>query len=320
VKLGGTLTLPRDRRPSPAVILISGSGPQDRDETAFQHKPFLVLADHLTRSGIAVLRFDDRGVGKSTGDIMQSTAEDFVGDVLAGVAYLETRKEIDPRKIGLVGHSEGGTVAAMAAARSGDVAFLVMLAGSGLPGEELLYLQAAAMIRAAGGDDAALERERRIQTVVFDAIRNESEPAVAAKRAKEALQEELKKLPDAERERLGEGAESFVDAQVKVASSPWFRSFLTLDPGVALSRVKCPVLALIGEKDLQVPPKENLRAIEQALRANTNTDATVKELPGLNHLFQTSKTGAVAEYVKIEETFSPKALELISSWIREHAR
>jgi pimeloyl-ACP methyl ester carboxylesterase len=320
VKLGGTLTLPRDRRPAPAVILITGSGPQDRDESLMGHKPFLVLADHFTRNGIAVLRVDDRGVGKSTGETMKSTSEDFVGDVLAGVEYLKTRKEIDAKKIGLCGHSEGGIVGPMAAAKSRDIAFVVMMAGTGLTGEEILYLQGAALIKAAGGDEKSLALQRNTQELIFKIIKAEKDPAVAEKKIIESLREELKKYPEEEVKHLGGNTDAAIEAQAKSANSPWFRSFLTLDPRIALAKVKCPVLAINGELDLQVPSKENLPEIEKTLKGGGNKDVTVKELPKMNHLFQTATTGAVAEYSQIEETISPAALDLMTAWIKERTR
>lgn len=320
VRLAGTLTLPRDKRPAPAVLLITGSGPQDRDESLMGHKPFLVLADHFTRNGIAVLRVDDRGVGKSTGDTMQSTSDDFVGDVLAGVEYLKTRKEIDPKKIGLCGHSEGGIVGPMAAARSRDVAFVVMMAGTGLPGEEILYLQGAELVRAAGGDDQALAAQRKTQEIIFGILKREKDPQQAEKALIEALRQELKQYPEEVLRQMGGNLDAVIAAQVKSANSPWFRSFLTLDPRVALAKVRCPVLAIIGEKDLQVPPKQNLPEIEKALKAGGNKDVTVKELPSLNHLFQTCTTGSLSEYGSIEETIAPAALELMTNWILERTK
>lgn len=319
VTLGGTLTLPREGRPAAAVILISGSGPQDRDESLLGHRPFLVLADHLTRQGIAVLRVDDRGVGKSTGNTMNSTSEDFAGDVLAGVEFLKTRREINAKKIGLIGHSEGGIVGPLAAAKSPEIAFVVMLAGPGLPGEEILYSQGEAIVRAAGGDDATVARQRRIQLLIFSAIKSEKDPKAAAAKARELLMDEINKLSDAEKAALGDPAAT-VDAQIAAANSPWFRWFLTHDPRPTLAKLKCPVLAVIGEKDLQVPSKANLAEIEKALKSAGNKDFTVKELAGLNHLFQTATTGALSEYSMIEETFAPSALKLISDWIRERTK
>ena len=314
VKLAGTLTLPRTDKPVPAVILITGSGPQDRDESLLGHKPFLVLSDHLTRKGIAVLRVDDRGVGGSSGRISTSTSEDFAGDVLAGVEFLKARKEIDPRKIGLVGHSEGGLIAPMVAARSKDVAFIVMMAGPGLIGEEILFLQSALISRAGGADDAALARGRAMLDILFRALREEKDDELVKKRIKQEYGSYVEKLDEQQR-KLVEAEARNVEAQLNSMVNPWFRYFLTYDPKPALEKVKVPVLAVNGEKDLQVPPDENLKAIELALKAGGNKDHTIVKLPSLNHLFQTSQTGSPAEYMKIEETMSPAALDTISSWI-----
>lgn len=320
VKLAGTLTLPNLEGRCPAVLLISGSDPHDRNGAMMGHKPFLVLADHLTRQGIAVLRVDDRGVGVSTGDCFEATSEDFAGDVLAGVEYLKSRKEISAKQIGLIGHSEGGIIAPMAAVRSPDVAFIVMMAGTGLIGEEVLYLQTtmfAKFLKARGVSDHVAAAGRAQQEKLFAIIKEERDNAVAAKRIRELLIGNLsKKLSEDEKEAL-EAMEAALEPQIKLLLSPWFRFFLTYDPKPTLSKVRCPVLAIVGEKDLQVAPKENMRAIEGALKAGGNTRYTIRELPNLNHLFQTAETGWPDEYAKIEESISPDALSLISKWIRQ---
>jgi hypothetical protein len=319
VKLAGTLTLPPGKGPFPAVLLITGSGAQDRNEAILGHKPFLVLADHLTRKGIAVLRVDDRGVGGSTGNVSQATSEDFAGDALAGVEFLKSRKEINPKKIGLIGHSEGGIVAPMAAVKSKDIAFIVLMAGTGLTGEEILYLQGELISRAAGAHLLDVAAQRRVQEQMFAVVRSEPDNARAEKKLREILAEEVSKLSEEEKKAAG-SASAAMEAQVKQVLSPWFRFFLTYDPKPTLRKVKCPVLAINGEKDLQVPPKENLRAIEDALKAGRNKDYTVKELPGLNHLFQTCKTGAPSEYAQIEETMAPVALETMAEWILKRTK
>jgi len=320
VKLAGTLTLPHLQGRCPAVLLISGSGPHDRNGAMMGHKPFLVLADHLTRQGIAVLRMDDRGAGVSTGNCFEATGEDLAGDVLAGVEYLKSRKEISAKQIGLIGHSEGGIIAPIAAVRSPDVAFIVMMAGTGLIGEEVLYLQTtmlAKALKARGVSDDVAAAGRAQQEQLFTIIKEEKDNAVAAKKIRELLMGNLsKKLSEKEKETL-EAMEAAMESQIKLLLSPWFRFFLTYDPKPTLMRVRCPVLAINGEKDLQVAPKENLRAIEDALKVGGNTRYTVKELPNLNHLFQTTETGWPDEYAKIEETISPDALSLISKWIRQ---
>ena len=318
VKLAGTLTLPRAKAPFPAVVLISGSGAQDRNEALLGHKPFLVLADHLTRKGVAVLRVDDRGVGGSTGNISASTSEDFAGDVLAGVEFLKARKEIDPKQIGLIGHSEGGLIAPMVAAGSRDIAFIVMMAGPGLIGEEILYLQGALIAKASGAPEDVIATSRANQAAIFAILKEEKDNATAERRIRESYAKMTAQLT--EQERKAAGGDTALEAQLKSLLSPWFRYFLTYDPKPALIKVQCPVLAINGEKDLQVPVDQNLKAIDAALTAGKNKDFQVVNMPGLNHLFQTSKTGAPSEYMQIQETISPAALDLMSDWILKHTR
>ena len=320
VKLAGTLTTPRGKGPFPVALLITGSGPQDRDSTLYGHKPFLVIADHLTRLGIAVLRLDDRGVGKSTGDLEQSTEEDLAGDVLTGVEWLKGRKDIDARKIGFIGHSEGGIVAAMAAARSSDVAFVVSLGGPGIPGEQLLYLQGAALNRAMGASVETIEKNRAVQEQMFAIVKREKDN-VAAERELRALTKKVQsELSDAERSSAGQGLEDALNAQIRMVLSRDFRFFLTYDPGTAWRQVKAPVLALNGALDRQVPASENLSAITAALAAGGNPDYEIASLPKLNHLFQKSETGSFSEYGQLEETFAPVALRNMSDWILRHVR
>jgi pimeloyl-ACP methyl ester carboxylesterase len=319
VTLAGTLTEPEGPGPFPAAILISGSGAQDRDETLFEHKPFLVLADTLTRRGIAVLRVDDRGVGGSTGSIAKSTSDDFAGDVLASVDYLRNRGEIDGARIGLIGHSEGGIIAPLAATRDPRIAFIVLMAGTGLPGEEILYLQGQLILKAAGADEKALKSQLDLQKALFAILRTEADEKAMEKKMQDAVKATTDALPEDQRKALA-GAQGLIEAQLKMVRSPWFRYFLSYDPRPTLGKVRCPVLALVGEKDLQVPPRENLAQIESALKAGGNARVTIKELPGLNHLFQTCKTGAPAEYAQIEETLAPSALGIISDWIGEQVK
>ena len=311
VKLAGTLTLPRGKASSAAVILITGSGPQNRNEELLGHKPFLVLADYLTRRGVAVLRVDDRGVGGSTGSIPNSTSENFAADVLAGIEFLKGRKGIDARRIGLIGHSEGGLIAPLVASQSDDVAFIVLLAGPGLPGEEILLAQGALILKASGAGPEALAKQRATQEMMFAILKQEKDNAAAEKKMREGFDKQIAGASEAEKTQ----ANQTFEAQIKMVLSPWFRYFLTYDPRPALARVKCPVLALNGENDLQVPAVDNLREIEATLKAAGAKDVTVMRLPKLNHLFQTSETGSLSEYVKIEETFAPVALKTIGDWI-----
>jgi pimeloyl-ACP methyl ester carboxylesterase len=317
VKLAGTLTLPRSQGPFPAVILITGSGAQDRDETLAGHKPFLVLADYLTRRGIAVLRVDDRGKGGSSGDVATSTTADFAEDVLAGVAFLKGRKEINTRQIGLIGHSEGGSIAPLVASRSKDIAFIVLLAGPGVPGHEILYTQSARSLELVGTPPEMLALLRTLQDRLFAAVRAERDLAVAAKRFRAEMEEVLSKLSEEEKKQA-EGALAVLGVDAGLVLCPWGRFFLDYDPRPALRQVSCPVLALNGAKDVQVLPKVNLPEIEAALKEAGNKDVTLREFPNLNHLFQTCQTGLGSEYGAIEETLAPVVLETVADWIAKH--
>lgn len=319
VKLAGTLTLPSSGAPFPAVLLITGSGPQDRDEKVYGHRPFLVLADYLTRCGIAVLRVDDRGVGKSTGNFLTATSEDFSTDVLAGVEYLKSRQEINPELVGLLGHSEGGLIAPMVAAQSKDIAFIVLMAGQGLRGEEILQLQAALILKALGVNDSTIDKNRALQKRQFTVLKQEKDNVVAAQKLRQVMIEEIGKMSAKEKEELGYLSDTRIDQEIQQLLSPWFRYYVTYDPTPVLMKVSCPVLALISEKDLQVPPKENLQAIEKSLQTGGNKNYTIKELPNLNHAFQTVQTGSGLDYAKIEETISPVALKIIGDWILQQA-
>ncbi len=311
VKLAGTLTAPTGDGPFPAVVLISGSGPQDRDETLMSHKPFLVIADHLTRHGVAVLRFDDRGVGKSTGDHAKATSEDFAEDAAGAVAFLKTRKEIG--KVGLMGHSEGGLIAPMVAVKTADVAFIVLLAGPGLAGDEILFSQSAAILKGAGKTAEDLKRSRAVQDKLFAMVKKDASAEDILKEA-DAM---LETFPETDRTEFREGGGK---ARIGLLTSPWYRAFIKYDPRPALRQVKCPVLAVNGELDIQVLPKENLAEIEKALKDGKNPDFTIQEFPKLNHLFQTAKTGMVSEYGHIEETFAPAVLEAVTAWILKRGK
>lgn len=319
IKLAGTLTYPKNGKSFPAVVLISGSGPQNRNEELLGHKPFLVLADHLTRNGYAVLRFDDRGVGESEGDFKAATSEDFAKDVLAAVEFLKTREEINQNKIGLMGHSEGGVIAPMAAVQNEKIAFIVLLAGTGLVGEEILYLQSRLIEEASGTPEEEIMKSLNFSSKIYQIIKTSDELSDSEKQIKDLFWKEYAEMTDEEKERIGD-PESFLQMQIRLVLTPWFKYFLTYDPAPALEKVKCPVLAIIGEKDLQVPPKQNLPAIESALKKGGNKNYTIKELPGLNHLFQTAETGSPLEYGKIEETISPVALQTITDWLNEVVR
>lgn len=315
IVLAGTLTYPKEGKLFPAVILISGSGGQNRDEEIFNHKPFLVIADYLTRNGIAVLRFDDRGIGQSTGKQEGATSEDFAKDVLAGVKFLKERNEIDRTKIGLIGHSEGGIIAPLAAVQSTDIAFIILMAGPGVPGYTILSAQNELIMRSEGVSEDEIQKSLKSQQEVFSILKNSSTDNLE-KELRDKLSSEYQSLTDEEKAKLGDSI-TYIDMQTKILSSPWFKYFLNHDPASVLVKVKCPVLAINGENDLQVPPKENLSAIKTALEKGGNKNFEVLELKGLNHLFQTSDTGKISEYGQIEETISPLALQTILDWIKK---
>ena len=300
--LAATITIPTGKGPFPAVLLIAGSGPHDRDESLMGHKPFLVLSDYLTRKDIVVLRADKRGIGKSTGTYDTATTADFATDAEAGIAYLRTRSEVDPHKIGLIGHSEGGSIAPMVAASDPGVTFIVLMAGTGVPGDQIIVEQGKLIAEAGGESREKAEQDAEKERETLMLVETEKDPAnletlLGVKLAAEGV-------PDVQ-----------IAAQTKALTTPWVRFFLTYDPATALRKVKCPVLALNGSLDLQVPPAQNLPAIRKALEEGGNTHFEVDEMPGLNHLFQTAKTGSPAEYADIEETMSPVAMDKIARWI-----
>jgi pimeloyl-ACP methyl ester carboxylesterase len=312
IKLAGTLTLPRAGDPFAAVLLLAGSGLHDRDETAFGHKPFLVLADHLTRRSIAVLRADKRGVWQSTGSFQQATIEDFASDALAGISYLQSRDDIDALCIGLVGHSEGGMIAPLLASRCPDIAFVVLMAGPGIRMDELMVMQKGLYARAEGASEEQIAARRKWYKTLYATVQSEQDDT----KARQAMYAFYAGMSEGERESLGL-SESEREREISENLSPWARHILGYDPKTSLEKVHCPVLAINGEKDLQVTPEENLCAIEEALKAGGNRQYTVKEISGLNHLFQTAETGAESEYRRIAETISPTVLTTISDWISQ---
>ena len=319
INLAGTLTLPKKEGLFPAVILISGSGPQNRDEELLGHKPFLVLSDYLTKNGIAVLRFDDRGTALSKGDFKTATSFDFATDVEAGIEYLKTRKEINKKQIGLIGHSEGAIIAPIVASKSKDISFIVLLAGPGIQGDKLLLLQQKLIGKASGISDEDLVKNELSNRKAFDIINQSTSNAQLNIDLTNFIKQSLKDSPNTEIPG-GMSEDDFVKLQVNQITNPWMQCFIKYNPAPTLEKVKCPVLALNGAKDLQVPPKENLEAIKEALIKGGNKKATIKELQNLNHLFQECKTGLPQEYSTIEQTFSPTALTEILNWLQTQTK
>ncbi|QEG20499.1 alpha/beta hydrolase family protein [Mariniblastus fucicola] len=313
IKLAATLTVPKEKDKPPVAILINGSGPQDRDESIADHKPFWVVADHLSRNGIAVFRYDERGVGRSTGTFEGATSADLATDVEAAIDYLKGRRDVDPTRIILIGHSEGGLLAPMIAARRDDVAGVVLLAPPGVNGVKVVINQSRLIAEASGtADEEELQMQEKILELAFELLKSQPETNDDFYEQFEAKTAEV----------MGEDAEKFelvpeIEVAVRQLDTPWFRYFAKYEPGPALEKTKCPTLVLIGEKDLQVDPKLNLPPIKAALAKSGNQDVTIEQLSGLNHLFQTCESGSPSEYMAIEQTFAPKALKEISQWINK---
>lgn len=312
VTLSGTFTFPLSKGPFPVVILIAGAGQSCRDAAILGHTPFRILAEYLTRRGISVLRFDKRGCGKSTGNFNKATTADFADDVFSGVEFLKSRKEINPKQIGLIGWSEGGLIAPMIAIKSPDVAYIVLMAACGVNGEEFMYGWSESVERAKGASKEAIERTRQHKKMLFDVLKKEQDFTVAAKQLREIIirhSHSKQELTDIESDA--------VDMEISYINTAWFRYFISYDPAIALKQVKIPVLALNGELDQQVFPKPNLSIIAKALEDGRNKDYKAIELPRLNHLFQTCNDGSFGEYAKIKETIAPTALNLIAEWVLE---
>ena len=304
----------------PTVILITGSGQQDRDESLLGHKPFAVIADYLTKQGIAVLRVDDRGIGKTTGNFSKSTTADFANDVEAGMEYLKTRLDVDVNTIGLIGHSEGGLIAPMVASKRKDVKFIVLLAGPGINILDMMEQQSADVMASAGISKPDIDQYRPLFKNTVIAILNAKDSADASKKAITVFKKwqadksvsTVKNTTGVEDEK---GITDFTNTFIKQLSSPWFQYFFKIDPAEYLSKLNCPVLALNGEKDIQVSAKPNLNAIKTALEKSNSKNFKTIEMPGLNHLFQHCKTCTVQEYAELEETFDTETLKIITNWI-----
>ena len=313
INLAGTLTVPKGDGPFTAVVMITGSGGQNRDEELLGHKPFLVIADWLTRNGIAVLRVDDRGVGKSQGSQLNATSADFATDAEAAFNYLKNNPKINTKMIGLMGHSEGGLIAPIVASSNPDIAFIVSLAGPGVTGQQVIIRQSQDIGRLSGVSEEQIKKSTDTNKKLYAALRKEKDNKKAETKILAIYREILLKEKTSKEDT--EKAVSQLKATFGESTYTWFRYFLFTDPATFWKKVKCPVLALNGEKDLQVAAHENLPAIENALKSSGNKSVKTVQLPGLNHLFQHCDKGLPAEYGKIDETFSPDALKIISDWI-----
>jgi pimeloyl-ACP methyl ester carboxylesterase len=319
ITLAGTLTLPQGTGSFPVVLLLAGTGPADRNETFGHHHPLLVYADDLTRKGIATLRYDKRGVGGSTGHDCNYTFDEDAQDALAAVAFLQSRKDIDPEKIGLLGTSEGGIVAYQLAARSTNISFIVLLGTPALNGEKSMFLQHSLVWKASGLRDRVVSIQANMEKDCFENIKNEKDGVKALEKIKDTVEAYRAKMTDDDRKALKTTLDT-VDQWGKALESPFWRCAFSYDPKDDLLKVKCPVLAVWGDKDLLVPPDEQRPALEAALREGKNTDFTLKVLPGLNHAMQHCKTGSPSEFINLLETVAPEVLQVINVWVEKQTK
>ncbi|MDG3583360.1 alpha/beta hydrolase family protein [Galbibacter pacificus] len=317
ITLKGTLSLPNEPSTFPAVILISGNGRNNRDSEFGDHKPFLDISNYLTKNGIAVLRYDKRGVGQSEGNFDAANSYDFAEDVSAALDYLLTRKEIQKNNIGLIGHSEGGLIAPIVASNSSAIAFIVSLAGPSLAGDKILLNQQRALAEIRGVDQVKINRLQKVNREAFELVKQNKNDTVLKEKMIAYIQEISKNDPDKPKDMT---YEKYVSAQVNSILRPWMINFLRYDPKVYIRKVKCPVLALNGSRDLQVLAKENLPKWKKVLVESGNKNVTIKELPDLNHQFQTCETGLPKEYATLNESFSPIALREMTEWIKKQVR
>jgi uncharacterized protein len=313
ITLAGTFTLPEGEGPFPAVLMLTGSGAQDRNEEILNHRPFLVLADAMTRAGVAVLRVDDRGVGGSSGNLAEAGADDLVADALAGIEFLKGRPEVDSTRIGLFGHSEGGYLAPLIATQNEDVAFAILMAAPSVPGLEVLKLQNELIYENAGAAPELIQ-EQIAYLEDLGALLEAEDYEGAKQLAREEIERQLSLVP-AEQQPQGAEREAFIEAQASAVATPNFRAFITYDPTEALGQLDIPVLAFYGSLDIQVPATQSEEPMRELLA--DNPDATVVTLEGLNHLMQPATTGGLEEYAQIETTVDPEVLELVTSWLTE---
>ncbi|PWT96467.1 MAG: alpha/beta hydrolase [Bacteroidetes bacterium] len=325
LQYGATITIPNGRGPFPALVMITGSGQQGRDEDLLGHRPFAVIADYLTKNGYVVLRVDDRGKGKSTGDFENSTSQDFANDVEESLNYLNTRKEVNHKKIGLIGHSEGGMIAPMVAIKRKDVSFIVLLAGPGVKITQLMTEQNGAILESVGIVHSASEKFLSLYKSMIEIIPGADSKETAKEKVNQLVTTWQQQTPSAAvRATTGiyddSSRNKYVNTIVDGLYNPWFRFFLGYDPAPAIQKLSCKVLALNGSKDVQVISKSNLAGIDSALKKSKSPSYKTQELPGLNHLFQHCKSCQLAEYGKLEETFSPEALDIIRDWLNKEVK
>ncbi len=311
ITLAGSLTLPDSTGQFPVAILISGSGPQDRNEEIFKHKPFMVIADHLTKAGIAVLRFDDRGVGASTGTFANATSFDFALDVEGAIAYLRNNKSIDSDNMGLIGHSEGGLIAQIITAKDTTIKYLVSMAGPGIKGSDLMVLQNVAMVEKMGISDSLIQQLKKTLEVSY---RHIDDTNLTDDQLKDSLTTALKQGPKS----------LIMDMQIPMIiqqiTAPWYKTFLRYDPAPYLNKIQCDVLALNGDKDLQVVCEDNLDGYKKELTQLSDDQLKVIKYEGMNHLFQECETGMVMEYSSIKQTIAPQVLDDMRDWILEKVK
>lgn len=318
VTLSGTLSLPSGDGSHPAVVLLTGSGPQNRDENIFGFKLFVVLADHLTRQGVAVLRYDDRGVGGSTGNLDDATLEDLAMDSLAAVELLRNHSRINAEQIGFLGHSEGGVTGPMAAAQSERAAFVIMMAGPTTTLEKILIAQSRLILEANGASEEQIQAQQDLQNMLFKAIRTGEGWDTVEAETRQQIRAGIEELPTDQRDAIGdvdEFVESVLQPQLQASKTPSFRYFLDYDPAPTLEELTFPVLALFGGLDLQVPAKINGELAMKISESSENSDFTIETFPKANHLFQEALTGSPTEYTSLEKAFIPGFLDTISDWL-----
>ena len=301
--LTGTLTIPEGDDPFPAMVLVSGSGQQNRDEELMNHRPFWVIADYCARHGVAVLRYDDRGMGGSGGEVYNATSLDFSYDAEAAFDFLRGQKCVDASRVGILGHSEGGIINFMVAARRPEVAFLISLAGPAVNGIEVLKEQQAALLRASGMTEEAIQFSSNANAQLFDIVEASSNREEADSLMRQLLQ--------------GWGYdEELTEQTVSQMTLPWMYFFMKYDPTEAIVQTHCPAMLLNGSKDLQVIASQNLPAYERIIAEHGKTNLTLREMPDLNHLFQHCETGSPNEYFTIDETISEEVLEIIEGFVK----